>query len=82
MLVRSRWFRIAPVVLVVVVACAGCGGGESENDAQADTTAAETVINDEDQAKADAIVLGLDDFPTGWRADMKVALSKKVAARM
>ena len=69
-MVRRRSLAVASALLAIAFLGVGCGGGDEGGErTQSDTTAAETVINDDDQALAEAIVLGLDDFPTGWRAE-------------
>jgi hypothetical protein len=53
-------------VLVVLVVCAGagCGGGDDGDEG----TAAGRSIKAEAQERAESIVLKLSDFPDGWRA--------------
>jgi hypothetical protein len=50
------------LLLAGVVVAAGCGGGGGGGDP-------ETVIRDQDQARAEMIVFHLDDFPTGWAVE-------------
>ncbi len=68
----GRFVAVAGITLVLAVALVGCGGGgdDSAGETQTDTGSAATVIDEADQAQAEGIVLGLDDFPTGWRAEM------------
>lgn len=56
-------------VLLAALVGAGCDGG-GDGAASGDERAAETAITDEHQALAEAAVLQLTDFPTGWRAEM------------
>jgi hypothetical protein len=56
--------KTVAIVLLAIVASAGCGGG-SDND---DGSAAQTAIEADAQERAESIVLQLSDFPDGWRA--------------
>jgi hypothetical protein len=62
---RRRLGVYLALLVAFVLAVSGCGGGdEGEPDSQ---SGLETAINDADQALAEASVLRLEDFPTGWR---------------
>jgi len=54
---RALWALAAAAISAVLAACGGGGGGGGE---------AQTVIDDADQARAEAIVLQPGDFPPGW----------------
>ena len=53
-----RRLRLALLALAAAAALAACGGGGGGE--------AQTVLNDQDQAGAEAIVLITADFPAGW----------------
>jgi hypothetical protein len=53
--------RLVVFVMACGVLVVGCGGGSSGSEAQ-------TVIEDEDQRRAEAALLTLADFPSGWTA--------------
>lgn len=79
---RRRW-PLAFAALVAVLAMSGCGGGGGGGDesaketgttgttapTQTEPTQTEPTrrINPADQKRAEAMVLQLSDFPTGWR---------------
>lgn len=55
----TRGLRSALAAAALAVAVAGCGGSGGGGNAQ-------TVVDDADQARAEAIVLQPSDFPAGW----------------
>lgn len=58
---RAFHFRhLAPLVLLVLAAA--CGGSEASKGPRKD-------IRPQDQARADSIILKLEDLPQGWRAE-------------
>jgi hypothetical protein len=63
--VTDRGFQVrhlAPLALLFVVATACGGGGGTSKGPRKD-------IRPQDQARADSIILKLDDLPHGWRAE-------------
>ena len=62
---NRRTVAFAVVAMAVVIVISSCGGGGSE-DGIFDQAVQD--IREEDQARAEGIVLVLADFPTGWRA--------------
>jgi hypothetical protein len=60
--------RLAPILVVLVLLASSCGGGDSASETEATSdSGVETQINDADQTLAEASILRLSDFPTGWR---------------
>jgi hypothetical protein len=66
-----RLILLGTTVVALEVMLSACGGSDKEGSDTATTeapTAPETVIAEEDQELAEASLLRLSDFPTGWRA--------------
>jgi hypothetical protein len=57
------------LVLVLLAGVSACGGGDSaEESVDTNGGASSVEIDEASQERAEAIVLQLSDFPTGWRA--------------